>query len=77
MTAAGFSEVGPKRLRGVPTAVAAAIALAWLLVLAAAASGAGHDLHHDELIEGGPGIAAALGLSTAAWIVMVAAMMLP
>jgi predicted metal-binding membrane protein len=65
------------RLRGVPLAVFAAIALAWLAALAAQATGAPAALHHDALVVDGPAPWLALPLFLAAWQVMVAAMMLP
>jgi predicted metal-binding membrane protein len=57
--------------------VVGAIALAWLLALAAQAAGAASLLHHDALIDDGPPAWIALPLFLVAWQVMIAAMMLP
>ena len=62
---------------GIPPAVVAAIVVAWVLALAAQATGRGRLLGHDELIHSGLPLWAALGLHLLAWQVMVAAMMLP
>jgi predicted metal-binding membrane protein len=62
---------------GLPWPVLAAIAAAWALALAAHAAGAASLLHHDALIEDGPGAAASVVLFLAAWQAMIAAMMLP
>ncbi|HKU68402.1 MAG TPA: DUF2182 domain-containing protein [Candidatus Baltobacteraceae bacterium] len=67
----------PARAGAPPIAIPAAIALAWLIAIAAQLSGSAVLLHHDELIERGPPLGAALGLFALAWIVMIAAMMLP
>jgi predicted metal-binding membrane protein len=61
----------------VSAAIPAAIAGAWLLAIAAQASGNGRLLHHDTLIEGGLPFAVALALFLLAWQGMTAAMMLP
>jgi predicted metal-binding membrane protein len=45
--------------------------------VAAEASGIAGSLHHDDLLEGGPGFGPALLLFLVSWQVMVAAMMLP
>jgi predicted metal-binding membrane protein len=50
---------------------------AWLVVLAAQATGTAPLLHHHALIEGGPPLWVAILLFLIAWQVMVAAMMLP
>ena len=55
----------------------ATIAAAWLVVIAAQATGNAAALHHDALIEGGPPLWVALPTFLVAWQVMVAAMMLP
>jgi predicted metal-binding membrane protein len=73
MTAA----VATLRRRGVPPAVAGAIAGAWLLVIAAQATGTGSSLHHDALIHGSLPFGVALALFVLAWQAMIAAMMLP
>jgi predicted metal-binding membrane protein len=57
--------------------VVAAIAVAWLVALAAQAAGAASLLHHDALIGDGPPVWIALPLFLLAWQVMIAAMMLP
>jgi predicted metal-binding membrane protein len=62
---------------GSPSPVIIAIAAAWALALAAQATGAATLLHHDVLIEDGPGAAASLALFVLAWQVMIVAMMLP
>jgi predicted metal-binding membrane protein len=61
----------------VPAPVLVAVAVAWAAAVAAEASGVAGSLHHDSLIEGGPGLGPALLLFLLAWQVMVAAMMLP
>jgi predicted metal-binding membrane protein len=61
----------------VPSAVVAAIALAWTLAVAAELSGRGSALHHDALIEGKLPYGVALLVFLVAWQAMVAAMMLP
>lgn len=55
----------------------AVVALAWALIVAADATGFAGALHHHTLIEGGVVLPAAVGLFSAGWVVMVAAMMLP
>ena len=60
-----------------PPLVIAAIATAWVVAVAAQAAGAAALLHHDALIEDGPGAVPALLLFLVAWQVMIAAMMLP
>ncbi len=65
------------RPAGLPLAVPAAIAGAWTLAIAAEASGSAGHLHHDALIEGGPGVPLGLLLFLVAWQAMIAAMMLP
>jgi predicted metal-binding membrane protein len=77
MSAIAFTRAGTTRLGGVPALVLGAIALAWAFAIAAELTGAGSQLHHDALIGRGPGVALGLGLSTVAWVVMVAAMMIP
>jgi predicted metal-binding membrane protein len=64
-------------LAGVPAPVLGAVAVAWAAAIAAEATGAAASLHHDSLLEGGPGFGPALVLFLVAWQVMVAAMMLP
>jgi predicted metal-binding membrane protein len=59
-----------------PTLVWAVVA-AWVVAVAAQASGRGRLLHHDTLAEGGLPLWAALGLFLLAWQLMIAAMMLP
>jgi predicted metal-binding membrane protein len=62
---------------GSTSPVVIAIATAWALALAAQATGAATLLHHDVLIEDGPGAAAGFALFVLAWQVMIVAMMLP
>jgi predicted metal-binding membrane protein len=64
------------RVLGVPAVVIAAIAAAWLSVLAAQATGAAALLHHDALVED-VALEVAVPLFLLAWQVMVVAMMLP
>ena len=77
MIARGSVGGRPRRVLGIPPAVVAAIAVAWVLALAAQATGRGRLLGHDELIHSGLSLWAALGLHLLAWQVTVAAMMLP
>jgi predicted metal-binding membrane protein len=77
MSALAFTRARGMRLGGVPAVVLGAIALAWGVAIAVELTGTGSQLHHDALIGSGSGVALGLGLSTAAWVVMVAAMMLP
>jgi predicted metal-binding membrane protein len=65
------------RLAHLPAAVVVAIALAWVVSIAAQAGGAASVLHHDHLIESGPPFGVALLAFLLAWQVMIAAMMLP
>lgn len=65
------------RSRIADSTVPAAIALAWCIAALAQFSGSAAFLHHDALIERGPPLGAALALFILAWLVMVAAMMLP
>jgi predicted metal-binding membrane protein len=70
--------LGARRaLAGVPAVVIAAIATAWVVALAAAATGAAALLHHDALVEDGPAVWVAMPVFLLAWQVIVAAMMLP
>jgi predicted metal-binding membrane protein len=55
----------------------AAVVAAWGAAVVAEASGLAGLLHHDSLLEGGPGFGPALLLFLVSWQVMVAAMMLP
>ena len=61
----------------VPIAVPAAIALGWSIAAIAQFTGSASLLHHDALIERGPPLGIALALFILAWLVMIAAMMLP
>jgi predicted metal-binding membrane protein len=54
-----------------------AIAVAWVVVVLAEATGTGALLHHHALIEGGPPLALAVPAFLLAWQVMVAGMMVP
>lgn len=66
------------RINGIPAAVLAAIAGAWVLGVAAEVSGQGSHLHHDALLGGkGPALWAGFVLFLLAWQAMIAAMMLP
>jgi predicted metal-binding membrane protein len=65
------------RAQALPVAIPAAIALAWCIAIAAQLSGSAGLLHHDHLIERDPSKAIALALFVLAWLVMIAAMMLP
>jgi predicted metal-binding membrane protein len=67
----------PRRLAGVPAAVALAIAGAWALAIAAQATGSADWAHHDTLIERGTSLWLGVALSLVAWQAMTAAMMLP
>jgi predicted metal-binding membrane protein len=60
-----------------PWVIPASIVAAWMVALAAEASGVGARLHHDALIEHGPPLWVGLLAFLLAWQVMVAAMMLP
>jgi predicted metal-binding membrane protein len=64
-------------VRRVPVAIYAAIALAWLVAIAAQITGGSELVHHDFLIEGGLPPVVALVLFVAAWQLMIVAMMLP
>jgi predicted metal-binding membrane protein len=59
------------------TAVFVIVAVAWALSLAAGLGGGASVLHHHALIEGGPPLWFAIPSFLAAWLVMVAAMMVP
>ncbi len=65
------------RPAGLPIAIPAAVLVAWCIAIAAQVSGSAVFLHHDRLIERGPPGAVALALFLVAWLVMIAAMMLP
>jgi len=65
------------RAASLPIAIPAAIATAWALAAAAQFTGSATFLHHHSLIERGPPLAVALALFLLAWLVMIAAMMLP
>jgi predicted metal-binding membrane protein len=62
---------------GLPSPILVGIGAAWAAAVAVEASGAAGSLHHDTLLEGGPGFGPALLLFLAAWQVMIGAMMLP
>jgi predicted metal-binding membrane protein len=64
-------------LAGVPGPILAAVAAAWAVAVAAEATGIAGSLHHDSLLEGGPGFGPALLLFLVSWQVMIGAMMLP
>ncbi len=63
--------------RGIPSPIVVAVAAAWVAAVAAEATGVAGSVHHDSLLEGGPGFGLALVLFLLAWQVMIAAMMLP
>jgi predicted metal-binding membrane protein len=60
-----------------PIAIPVAIAIAWIIAAIAQFGGSAAFLHHDALIERGPPLIIALPLFVLAWLVMIAAMMLP
>jgi predicted metal-binding membrane protein len=62
---------------GIPSPILIGVGVAWAVAVAAELGGAAGSLHHDTLLEGGPGFGPALLLFLVAWQVMVAAMMLP
>jgi predicted metal-binding membrane protein len=64
-------------LTGIPSPVLIGIGAAWAFAIAAEWSGAAGSVHHDSLLEGGPGFGPALLLFLVSWQVMVAAMMVP
>jgi len=66
-----------QRAAGLPIAIPAFIAIAWALAALAQFSGSAAFLHHDALIERGPALHIAVALFVLAWLVMIAAMMLP
>jgi predicted metal-binding membrane protein len=66
-----------RRAGGAERVLLGAVASAWALATAAQIAGAAAPLHHDGLIEGRLPLVLALGLSLAAWVLMVVAMMLP
>jgi predicted metal-binding membrane protein len=72
-----LTALAAARVRGVPAAVLVAVGAAWAAALAAELVGAADALHHDSLLEGGPGLGPALLVFLLAWQVMVAAMMVP
>jgi predicted metal-binding membrane protein len=61
----------------VPIAIPVAIAIAWIIAALAQFTGSAAFLHHDALIARGPPMGIALALFLLAWLVMIAAMMLP
>jgi predicted metal-binding membrane protein len=65
------------RAAAVPIAIPALIGIAWVISAVAQFSGCAAFLHHDALIEHGPRPAIAVPLFALAWLVMIAAMMLP
>jgi predicted metal-binding membrane protein len=67
----------PLALQRVPPPILVGIGAAWAVAVAAETSGVAGSLHHDTLLEGGPGFGPALLLFLLAWQVMVGAMMLP
>jgi predicted metal-binding membrane protein len=85
MTAQAASTIRTARSAGpagpVPSRVRVAIVLivgaAWALTLIGAAWGEASALHHHALIVGGPPLWVGIPVFLVAWLVMVAAMMLP
>ena len=71
------ATLAPAPAGRVPAPILAAVAAAWGAAVAVEASGIAGSLHHDSLLEGGPGFGPALLLFLVSWQVMVAAMMLP
>ena len=71
------ATLAPAPAGRVPAPILAAVAAAWGAAVAVEASGIAGSLHHDSLLEGGPGFGPALLLFLVGWQVMVAAMMLP
>jgi predicted metal-binding membrane protein len=66
-----------QRSAAAPIAMYIVIAAAWGIAAFAQFTGSALLLHHDELIERGPALSIALPLFVLAWMVMIAAMMLP
>ena len=77
MDASLASPAPPRGAGSASRLLVGAVAGAWALATAAQVAGAGAMLHHDGLIEGRLPLEVALGLSLAAWLLMVVAMMLP
>jgi predicted metal-binding membrane protein len=81
--AVAAADVARRDGRRIPPAILAAVALAWIVSIAAQSSGAAVLLNHGRLIEGRgpllppPPLWLALPLFLVAWQVMVVAMMLP
>jgi predicted metal-binding membrane protein len=71
------SRAIPAPVARVPLPVLLGIGAAWTAAIAAELTGAAHSVHHDALLEGGPGLGLALLLFLPAWQVMIAAMMVP
>jgi len=71
------ATLAPAPAGRVPAPILAAVAAAWGAAVAVEVSGIAGSLHHDSLLEGGPGFGSALLLFLVGWQVMVAAMMLP
>jgi len=71
------AAVAVRPLGGIPSPVLIGIGAAWAVAIAAEWGGAAGSVHHDSLLEGGPGFGPALLLFLLAWQVMVAAMMIP
>jgi predicted metal-binding membrane protein len=74
---AASADAARRATIGVPRAVWAITGAAWAVSLYAAASGGAAALHHHELIEGRQPLWLVLPVFLVAWLVMVAAMMLP
>ena len=65
------------RAAPLPLVIPIAIAIAWCVAIFAQLSGSAALVHHHTLIERGPPLGIALSLFLLAWLLMIAAMMLP
>lgn len=65
------------RATRLPTAIPVAIGAAWAVAIAAEASGHAGAVHHHSLVEGAQPLWTVLGLASLAWLLHVAAVMLP
>lgn len=79
MTAQALSVIRTPRPvpKTVRISVVALVAIAWALTLLGASWGAASALHHHTLIKDGPPLWIGIPIFLIAWLVMVAAMMLP
>lgn len=60
-----------------PVAIPAAIAAAWVVAIAAEATGRAGAVHHHELLEGSRPMLIVVGLAGMAWLLHIVAIMLP